>query len=187
MGLVAETNTGEHLERMSKRKKRIATAAPKVPVREEPHRDPAAARELAAEFASGWQAIGRFLSEFSQLDFTIRFVLARRLGIPDEYFDIVTAPYDFAILCNVTRELICKQLPHRKKVIEKLFNDCLKLNDERVRVAHGMWTLGREGLVARHVQRRSLQPQYFFDKRNELGRLAEEAQRLMQAVLTIGK
>ena len=62
----------------------------------------------------------------------------------------------------------------------------MTLNDDRVRVAHGMWTLGRDGLVARHVQRSSLQPQYFFEKRNELGRLAEEAQRLMQAVLTIG-
>jgi hypothetical protein len=126
------------------------------------------------------------LSEFSQLDFTIRFVLARRLGIPDEYFDIVTAPYDFAMLCTVTRELICKQLPHRTRDVEKLFNKCRKLNDDRVRVAHGMWSLGRDGLVARHIQRSSLQPQYFFEKRNELGRLAEEAQRLMQAVLTIG-
>jgi hypothetical protein len=171
---------------MDKRKKRIAAATPKAPVQEKPPRDLAAARELAAEFAEGYQAIGRFLSEFSQLDFTIRFVLARRLGISDEYFDIVTSPYDFAMLCNVTRELICKQLPQKKRDIEKLFNECLKLNENRVRVAHGMWTLGQEGLVARHVQRRSLQPQYFFDKRNELGRLAEEAQRLMQAVLTIG-
>jgi len=170
---------------MSTRKKRSASAL-HAPAKEKPYRDLAAAQVLAAEFAQGYQAIGRFLSEFSQLDFTIRVVLARRLGIADEYFDIVTAPYDFAMLCNVTRELVCKQLPHRKVNIEKLFDECLKLNDARVKVAHGMWTLGREGLVARHVQRRSLQPQYFFEKKDELSQLALNAQRLMQAVLTIG-
>ena len=55
-------------------------------MQERPPKQLAAARELAADFAEGYQAIGRFLSEFSQLDFTIRFVLAKRLGIPDEVF-----------------------------------------------------------------------------------------------------
>jgi len=151
-----------------------------------PTRDIAAARELAAQQVEGHQLIGRFVSEFSQLDFSIRFLLAKRLGLADEYFDIVTAPYDFAMLCNVTRELICKQSPNIKDEIEKLFNECLKLNDDRVHVAHGMWTLGQEGLVARHVQRRSLQPKYFFEKKDELNQLAADAQQLMHAVLTIG-
>jgi len=171
---------------MGKGKKRSAAAAHKAPMQEKPPRDVAAAQELATEFAQGYQAIGRFLSEFSQLDFTIRFVLAKRLRISDEYFHIVISPYDFAMLCNVTRELICKQVPQKARNIEKLFNECLKLNEDRVRVAHGMWTLGQEGLVARHVQRRTLQPRYFFEKRDELDQLAEDAQRLMQAVLTIG-
>ena len=152
-----------------------------------PPRDPAAAQELAAQFAEGHRAIGRFLSEFSQLDFTIRFVLAKRLGIGDEYFDIVTSPYDFAMLCNVTREVVTKQIPEKAKDIEKIFNECHKLNEDRVRVAHGMWSLGEEGLVARHVQRRSLEPKYFFENRSELSKLADAAQRLMQSVLTIGE
>ena len=156
-------------------------------MQDKPPRDPAAAQELAAHIAEGHRAIGRFLSEFSQLDFTIRFVLAKRLGIGDEYFDIVTSPYDFAMLCNVTREVVTKQIPEKAKDIEKIFNECHKLNEDRVRVAHGMWSLGEEGLVARHIQRRSLEPKYFFENRGELGKLADEAQRLMQSVLTIGK
>ena len=154
---------------------------------DQPPRDLAAAQELAVQFAEGHRAIGRFLSEFSQLDFTIRFVLAKRLGIADEYFDIVTSPYDFAMLCKVTREVVTKQIPEKAKGIEKIFKGCHKLNEDRVRVAHGMWSLGEEGLVARHVPRQSLEPKYYFENRNALGKLADEAQRLLQSVLTIGK
>ena len=152
-----------------------------------PTRDKAAARELAAELAMGFQQIGQFVSEFSQLDFTIRFLLSRRLGLPDEYFDIVTAPYDFVMLCQVTQALLCKQSPDKKDAIEKVFKGCRKLNDDRVHVAHGMWTLGREGPVARHVSRGSLQPKYYFEEKDRLRQLAAEAQRLMNEVLTIGK
>lgn len=112
-----------------------------------PTRDIAAAHELATEQAIGFQMIGQFVSEFSQLDLTIRFLLANRLGLPEGYFDIVTAPYDFLMLCNVTQVLLCKQSPDKKEAIKKLFDDCRKLNDDRVHVAHGMWTLGREGLT----------------------------------------
>src|SRR5438046_1543594 len=99
---------------------------------DKPNRDPAAARELAAQFAEGHRAIGQFLAEFSQLDFTIRFVLAKRLGLADEYFDIVISPYDFAMLCNVTREVVTKQIPEKAKDVEKIFSECLKLNENRV-------------------------------------------------------
>lgn len=152
----------------------------------EPPRDLVAARKIADYLAEGHRAIGNFLSEFSQLDFTIRFVLASKLGISKEYFDIVTAPYDFAMLCNVAREVVSKQIPDRANAVKKIFDACLKLNDKRVRVAHGIWTLSNDGLVARHVSRSSLEPKYFFERKDELDGLADEAQRLLQAVLSIG-
>ncbi|OGA16217.1 MAG: hypothetical protein A3H32_07575 [Betaproteobacteria bacterium RIFCSPLOWO2_02_FULL_63_19] len=133
-----------------------------------PDRDIAAAYALAAEQATGYQLIGQFISEFSQLDFSIRVLLANRLGLAKEYFDIVTAPYDFVMLCKVTQVLLCTQAPAKKKSIEKLFKDCITLNEDRVRVAHGMWTLGREGPTARHVSRSSLKPKFFFDQKNKL-------------------
>ena len=43
-----------------------------LPATAKPTRDIAAARELAAERAMGFQVIGQFVFEFSQLDFTIR-------------------------------------------------------------------------------------------------------------------
>lgn len=65
-----------------------------------PGRDLAAARELAAEEAAAFYVIGRFVVEFSQLDFTIKVLLASRLGLAEDLFDIVIAPYDFAVLCK---------------------------------------------------------------------------------------
>jgi hypothetical protein len=146
-----------------------------------------AANELAIEQADGYRLIGQFISEYSQLEFTVKAILFGRLQLPEEYFDIVTAPYDFAMLCTVTKELLCKQLPDSKQSIERLFKDCRKLNDERVRVAHGLWTQGREGPIARHVSRGSLQPKYHFEQPDSLSKLTVEAQRLMQQVLAIGK
>jgi hypothetical protein len=152
-----------------------------------PTRDMATALALAAEQAMGFQLIGQFVSEFSQLDFTIRVILSRRLQLPDDYFDIVTAPYDFVTLCNVTQALLCKQLPRKKETITKLFKDCRKLNDDRVHLAHGIWTSGQDGPVVRHVSKSSLHPNYYFEEKGKLKQLAAEAQRLMNAVLTIGK
>ena len=63
-----------------------------------------AVRESAEKRGIQLLGIGRFIFEFSQLEFSIRAVLVSRLGLKEEYFNIVTGPYDFAKLCNVTRE-----------------------------------------------------------------------------------
>lgn len=146
-----------------------------------------AANELAMEQADGYRLIGQFISEYSQLEFTVKAILFGQLRLPEDYFDIVTAPYDFAMLCTVTKELLCKQFPDRKQSIDRLFKDCRKLNEERVRVAHGLWTQGREGPIARHVSRGSLEPKYHFERGDSLSKLTAEAQRLMQQVLVIGQ
>ena len=153
--------------------------------REEETRE--ARRQLAREMAIGFQSIGHFIFEFSQLEFTIRVVVARCFGIDDSLFNIVTGPDDFATLCTVAREALYLKLPEKKEEIDEVLKDCRKLNDERVRVAHGLWTFGAEGIVLQNVSRGSLQARYYFEKRGELDQLADEAQRLMQAVLTIGK
>lgn len=62
-----------------------------------------AAEEIQAQWADGFRMIGEFLFEFSQLEFSIRFVLGHHLGLAEEYFDIVVGPYDFAMLCCVFR------------------------------------------------------------------------------------
>jgi hypothetical protein len=123
------------------------------------------------------------LFEFSQLEFTIRFLLAARLQLKEESFNIVTSPYDFAALCNVTCKLSCLKYPEKKKEFEKLFNACLSLNRTRVIVAHGLWTDDMDGLSSLHVSRQTLEPTTHSFKNEELESYADEAQRLMQAVI----
>jgi hypothetical protein len=130
-----------------------------------------------------FQAIGNFLFQFSQLEFSVRAVLTGRLGLTGDYFDAVTAPYDFRMLCTVTSKVSVIKYPAQKSNIEKLFKECLKLNDSRVIVAHGLWTDDLDGLSARTVSRTSLQAQSHSFKSDELQRLADKAQELMQRVL----
>lgn len=146
-----------------------------------------AGRKLAALEAEGHRIIGRFLAAFAQLEFTIRFVLANQLRLPEEYFDIVTSPYDFAMLCTVTREIACIRNPADADAIKHLFNECHSLNTDRVRVAHGLWSFGENGPVARHVPRASLTAKYYYEREGELNQLTDKAQELFQAVLTLGR
>jgi hypothetical protein len=140
-------------------------------------------RESAEKRALGLLGIGRFLVEFSQLEFTIRAALAGRLQLADGLFDIVTSPYDFSALCNVWCKLNILQYPERKKEFEKLFSGLQKLNRQRVVVAHGMWTDEMDGLAARHVSRQTLEAEFHSFKNAELDGFADEAQRLMKAVI----
>lgn len=129
--------------------------------------------------------IGLFIFQFSQLEFSIRVVLASLLNLKDEQFDIITSPYDFATLCRVTKEIMIQQRPspHQERDIEVLFSGCLKLNEERVRVAHGLWAGGDKGITARHVARNSLKAAYFYDNPDELIKHAATASRLMAEIL----
>ena len=56
-----------------------------------------------------YTAIGQFVFEFSQLEFIIRHALGEALALKETganaQFDIVTAPYDFVALCNVTKAI----------------------------------------------------------------------------------
>lgn len=69
---------------------------------DEKHRITAA--KLDEEQRQTNEAIGAFIFAFSQLEFTIRVRLARVLGLKESMADIVTGPYDFAMLCVVSRE-----------------------------------------------------------------------------------
>jgi hypothetical protein len=89
-------------------------------------------------------AIGQFIFEFSQLEFMIRHLLGEALELHDDArFHAVTSPYDFATLCRVTRT-IAMAIPGCTDAeiaeLDAIFKDCLKVNEDRVHVAHGTWT-----------------------------------------------
>jgi hypothetical protein len=97
--------------------------------------------------ASGFRKIGEFIFWFSQLEFTIKARLSSALQLPDELFDPITASYDFAMLCTVTAAVLARKFPDGKREIDTVLNKCRALNDDRVRIAHGMWTQSKDGLV----------------------------------------
>lgn len=142
-----------------------------------------AVRKSAKNRAVQFFGIGRFMFEFSQLEFSIRAVLVSRLGLSEEYFNIVTGPYDFAKLCNVTREASIVKYPAKTVELEKLFGACLKLNESRVLVAHGMWFDDLDGLSLRIVSRGTFKTHTHSFKNDELERLSDKAQELMQRVI----
>ncbi|MGH7099493.1 MAG: hypothetical protein ACREE4_17775, partial [Stellaceae bacterium] len=121
-----------------------------------------------------------------QLEFSVKAFLSAQIGLAEEHFDAVTAPYDFRMLCIVTQEISLMRFPNKKKAIKSLFKGCLALNDERNRVAHGLWS-GRPGgsLMARHVARTSLKVSHYFENPEDLARLADTAQRLMADLFSV--
>lgn len=145
-----------------------------------------ALRQELADNARVFEAIGRFIFQFSQLEFTIKAYLAAQIGLADKHFDAVTEPYDFGMLCAVTQAISLMRFPEQKKAIESLFNRCLSLNDDRNRVAHGLWSGGiGGGMTARHVARSSLKASHYFENPEDVAKLAETAQGLMAEFLFV--
>lgn len=123
-------------------------------------------------------AIGEFIIAFSQLEFTIRDALSRALRLDDALFDIVVGPYDFAMLCTVSKEVFKLNLDKdASKKLEEILKKCHTLNTtNRLPIAHGTWFyLGG----VRHVSRQTLEPRFLFEDIEELRKAAIDAQRLM--------
>ena len=151
---------------------------------ENPEIDMELVQKSAEVRADSFHAIGKFIFEFSQLEFSIRFALAAYLGLSDEHFDAITGPYDFRMLCAVTSKVRQLKHPAQKDEIEKLFNECLELNNKRVQIAHGVWTEGLgDDWTVRHWSRQTLDAKHYPYGVDQLHGLADKAQALMQRVI----
>ncbi|SRR5258708_39429447 len=88
------------------------------------------------------KAIGEFVIAFSQLEYVIRVVFQLMLGLASEQAEIVLANYDFAALCRAMGAFV-RTLPEKDELalkrFDKLINECLRINTERVRLVHGTW------------------------------------------------
>lgn len=140
-------------------------------------------REWAAKMRASYAGLGEFVVEFSQLEFTIRAALGDALKLPADLINIVLSLYDFTSLCKVWQLVMTHQQPEKAKEIEAIFSACMKVNSERVRVAHGLWSFGSETLEAIHVSRNSLKAETYFAEPGQLRDLSSECQRLLQAIL----
>ena len=101
-----------------------------------------------------YRAIGRFIFEFSQADYTIRHYLAQEINLDEDHFDAIISSFDVALLCTVTKEVFNKSRANSNATaIIELINKFHELNAFRVRVAHGLWAPSKDGGTVFNVPR----------------------------------
>jgi hypothetical protein len=131
-------------------------------------------------------SIGRFVFEFSQLEFMIRHALGVALDLKGDRFHIITSPYDFSALCRVTRS-IYRTVPgctdEEREELEAVFKECLQINDERVRIVHGTWFISDERLGAEHVSRSSLEPKVYYSRIEDIDKRSGEVAKLKSRIV----
>jgi hypothetical protein len=87
------------------------------------------------------------------------------------------------MLCTVAEKTIRLDFDDEfHPALKTFFNKCRKLNDLRVVVAHGSWSIRG----ARHASRRSLEAKMHFEKPANLSKAAAEAKRLMEEFGQLG-
>jgi hypothetical protein len=130
-------------------------------------------------------AIGRFMFEFSQLEFYIRHAFKCALRLEDERFDVIGASYDFAAMCRTAGVFFCRFVEHAQhdqKEIESLVKDCLSINDRRVQIAHGTWFVDDIGLGVQHVRRGSFTPKVHYKEIGDLDHITQKIKDLQSRV-----
>ncbi|HEY1930853.1 MAG TPA: hypothetical protein VGG99_02480 [Acetobacteraceae bacterium] len=135
-----------------------------------------------------YMAIGRFMFEFSQLEFYIRYALKSALGLNDEQFSVLATSYDFASLCKSTREFFrrfVEHTRHNQKEVDDLFKECLSINESRVQIAHGTWFVDAVGLGTQHVARGSFAPKILYKKTHELDQITEKIMSLQCRIMRL--
>jgi hypothetical protein len=118
------------------------------------------------------RAIGRFIFEFSQVEYTIRVYMAEEIGLKDEHFNAVAMALDVALLCNVTKKVF-ENSPAADR-IKTAINKFLEINAVRTRVAHGLWVPFEEGGSVHHVSRTTREPCWDRGQANELEMLSDK-------------
>ena len=132
------------------------------------------ADHVAAE--KTYRAIGRFIFQFSQAEYTIRHYLAEEISLAEEHFVAVVESYDVALLCTVAKEVFGKSRANTNAAaIMELINNFRSLTDNRNRVAHGLWVPFKDGGTVHHVPRTNLKSRMAANQAAALEKFADEA------------
>lgn len=121
-----------------------------------------------------YRAIGRFMFEFSQMEYAVRHHLGEEMEIKEEYFSAAMESYDVAMLINVAIEVFKKSRGDHATELWKLLNRLRGFNDERKRVAHGLWVPFKDGGTVHYTSRNKLSPAQFSDQAAQLEDRADE-------------
>ena len=84
--------------------------------------------------------------------------------------------HDFAMLCTVGFKVLSREIEVSKaRKLKSVIGRCRRLNEERVRIVHGVWILGRRADRLMHVSRTQLSAAQHYKEVEELVTLADEA------------
>ena len=133
-----------------------------------------------------YSAIGRFISEFSYLEFILKFRIAKAVGLNEEFSEQIMS-HDFALLCTIAQNVMCRgEDGERAAEISQLIAKCRELNNHRLRIVHGQWAIGRRTGRVVHVSRQKLELSEHYHSSNEVARLADDARMLTGMLLVVG-
>jgi hypothetical protein len=135
--------------------------------------------EWEIEANKTYRAIGRFIFEFSQVEYTIRHNLGQQIGLDEKYFTAVIESYDVGLLCTVAKQVF--GVSRNKKnglLIKKLLDKFMELNGVRIRVAHGLWNPSDDGGSVSHVSRSNLKPNQYLEQAKALEKEADKLNQL---------
>ena len=100
----------------------------------------------------------------------------RRSELDEEHFSAVVESYDVGLLCTVAKEVFDKTRVNTNATeIKELINNFRALNDNRNRVAHGLWVPFKDGGTIHHVPRGNLKSRMAANQAAALEKLADEA------------
>ena len=126
---------------------------------------------LPTTATSLFREIGRFVFEYSQLEFDLRRHFRRKIGFGLQFGDVMSAGFDFDRLCNALKEVSAiEEGGQADPVLMKHLKACKAINDIRVAVVHGRWvsTLGGDSVL--QVSRGTMKRHRLLEKEGELDR-----------------
>jgi hypothetical protein len=130
-----------------------------------------------------YRAIGHFILQFSQTEYSIRQLLAQEIKLDETFVPAILQTYDVGALCNVLKEIVkLTRSTEEADEIAVLLNRFYKLNGERQRVAHGVWVPYFRGGMVQHVSRNSLKRVTHEDQADVLAKWAVEASTIRSGI-----
>jgi hypothetical protein len=118
-------------------------------------------------------AIGRFMFEFSQMEYAVRALLGEEIGLKEQYFSAVMESYDVAQLIRIAKDVFEKSRGDDATMICNLLNRFFDMISERNRVAHGLWVPFMDGGTMHYTSRDKLTPKVFKERAEHLEKLSD--------------
>ena len=119
-----------------------------------------------------YKSIGEFIVKFSNLETLLKFLLDFEAQIQSPLKNQITYLLDVSIVIRLLKELYSKKFEKGSDLQRKFMgalNECHRVNEWRVRVAHGMWILeGDQQARTTHFSRQSLEGIEYFGELKEI-------------------